>query len=380
MEYPCMRHGGVNRRDFVKASGAAVAFGATAAMLGGNIKIVQAGNPDGQDTSSILNYVPEMEYRRCGRTDLMVSAISLGGHWKRLGDLLSREGVKQTGNSWLGTDIDNPMFVENRDKIISRCIERGINYVDACTHEEIRTYARVLKGRRDKMYFGYSWDIWECRDPAWRPLDRLKEGFATGLKTAGLEYVDLWRIMFLEQSGQHEEKDVEAAMEALRWAKKEGLARFTGLSSHDRPHIMHMLDTYPDAIDVVVTPYFANTKVVTDESGLWARLKKNDIGWFGIKPFASHSVFKGTSMPGDPNEKEDNRLARMLLRSELCNEALTAPIPGLITEQQVDNAAMAILERRKLDLNEQAEVEQTMQRAFASLPSHHEFFRDWTVV
>ena len=34
-----------------------------------------------------------------------------------------------------------------------------------------------------------------------------------------------------------EEKEIEIAMEALDWAKKTGKARFTGVSSHDRPWI-----------------------------------------------------------------------------------------------------------------------------------------------
>ena len=39
----------------------------------------------------------------------------------------------------------------------------------------------------------------------------------------------------------------------------------------------------------------------------------------------------------------------MTLRSILCNPAITAPMPGLITPQQVDNACMAMVERRRLD-------------------------------
>ena len=74
-------------------------------------------------------------------------------------------------------------------------------------------------------------------------------------------------------------------MQALAAAKKQGKARFTGFSSHDRHHIEWMIRTYPEVVDVIVTPYTSNTKVVTDEHGLWATMKKLDVGWFGIKPF-----------------------------------------------------------------------------------------------
>jgi hypothetical protein len=34
-----------------------------------------------------------------------------------------------------------------------------------------------------------------------------------------------------------------------------------------------------------VTPYTAKTKVIDDESGLWASMKKHEVGWFGIYPW-----------------------------------------------------------------------------------------------
>jgi len=58
-------------------------------------------------------------------------------------------------------------------------------------------------------------------------------------------------------------------------------------------------------MDVVLTPYTSKTKVVTDETGLWASIKKHDVGWFGIKPFASNSIFKGDSSPDSPHFEED---------------------------------------------------------------------------
>ena len=131
---------------------------------------------------------------------------------------------------------------------------------------------------------------------------------------------------------------------------------------------------------MICTPYTAKTKVVADESGLWAAMKKHDVGWFGIKPFASNSVFKGDSSPSNPHAEEDNRLARLAIRYILCNPAITAPIPGLITVEQVDNMALAVKERRELDQDEKAELDRAMDRAWASLPARYEWLKQWEYV
>jgi aryl-alcohol dehydrogenase-like predicted oxidoreductase len=333
-----------------------------------------------------------MEYRRCGKTNLMISCVCMGGHWKRVDKMVP--GLFQK-NSWLSATLDRPEFEQNRSDVVSRCIERGINYVDACTREEVIMYAKALKGRRDKMYLGCSWYQEEMRSlsrqwqkaresgspmPAGWITGKLKEALDLAFKTTGLEYVDLWRITCNEQSSRHADAEVEEMIEALAWAKKSGRARFTGISSHDRPHIKSLIEKYPEQIEVVVTPYTARTKLIEDETGLWAALKKHDVGWFGIKPFTSGSLFKGDSSPDSPNREEDDRIARLTLRYILCNPVITAPIPGMISTHQVDNVALAAMESRELDKNERAELEAAMDRAWANLPYHYQWLKDWEYV
>jgi aryl-alcohol dehydrogenase-like predicted oxidoreductase len=378
----------VTRRDFVCASAAAAA--GTAVGLSGAFTVA-VGNPQQADTGKILNYNPDMEYRRCGKTNLMVSAVCLGGHWKRVNAVVPN---LFEGSSWLSATLDSPEFEKNRGDVVSRCIERGINYIDACTREEAIMYAKALKGRRRQMYLGFSWyqeemrflgSQWQSAQKQGKPLPAgwitkmLKQAIDHGFKTTGLEYVDLWRITCHEQSQNHSDAEMQEMIAALDWAKKTGRARFAGISSHNRPHIKKLIQTYPQ-LDVIVTPYTARTKMVEDESGLWAAMQKCDVGWFGIKPFASGSLFAGDSAPGNPHQEEDNRVARLTLRYILCNRRITAPIPGMITPAQVDNVALAVKERRQLDAQERAELERATERAWANLPYHYQWLKDWEYV
>jgi len=59
---------------------------------------------------------------------------------------------------------------------------------------------------------------------------------------------------------------------------------------------------------------------------------------------------------------------------------LKAPMPGLITPQQVDNACLAVVERRKLDVEEQTRLDRAMDRAWANLPEHYQWLKNWEYV
>ncbi len=405
-----MAHESLTRREFVK--NAAVAAGGMALGITPTYTI-RAGNPENAPTQNILNYNEQMEYRRGGKTNLMFSAVCLGGHWKRVNVVVP--GVFE-GHSWLSAKLDMPEFEKNRYDVVSRCIDRGINYIDACTREECIMYAKALRGRRDKMYLGFSWyqeemrglgSQWQSAKKARQPkppgwiTEKLKEALDRGMKATGLDYVDVWRITCHEQSSHHSDDEMAEMCEALAWAKKTGRARFTGISSHDRPHIKRWIQQAPDVMDVIVTPYTAKTKlqgakIETTEEGqaanivpmadgswensLWYAMQKADVAWFGIKPYSSGSLFKGNGAPGNPHQEEDDRLARLTLRAILTNPIITAPIPGMITPEQVDNAALAVLQRRALDVQEKAEIEAATDRALANLPYHYRWLRDWEYV
>jgi len=357
----------LTRRELIR-TGAVAAAG----LAVGGVSDVYAGT----DVTKTRSYNPEMKYRPLGKTGLMISSVCLGGHWKRVDKMVP--GVFE-GDNWLSADLDMEGFKKNRHDIVTRCIERGINYIDACTMQEVMAYSEALRGRRDSMYLGFSWYQEEMRNEQYRTTEALLGTLDKGMRQAKLDYVDLWRITMHEQSGQHTNAEVDEMMGALEKARKQGKCRMCGFSSHDRSHIKWMIETYPEVVQVVVTPYTAKSKLVTDESGLWAALRKYDIGWFGIKPFAGTSLFKGDSSPDSPTREEDDRLARMAIRYILCNPAITAPIPGIINPQQVDNVAKAIQEP-DLDEAEAKELSTAMDEAWVRLPEDYQWLKNWEYV
>lgn len=378
-QQPTGKGDGLSRRDLMR-TGAAAAAGLAAGI-----------GATGCKTTEVSKH-PEMKYRPLGKTGLSISSVCLGGHWKRVDQMVP--GVFG-GKSWLNADLDSDGFKENRREVVTRCIERGINYIDACTKQEVLAYSEALRGRRESMYLGFSWYQEEMRSlarqlqeaeksgkpkPAGWITEQLMAALDKGMREAKLEYVDLWRITMHEQSSRHTNAEVDEMMAALEKARKQGKCRFTGFSSHDRPHIKWMIETYPEVVQVVVTPYTAKSKMVTDETGLWATMKQRGIGWFGIKPFAGTSLFKGDSSPDSPTREEDDRLARMAIRYILCNPAITAPIPGLINTHQVDNVAKAIMEPGELDEAEAKELSEAMDHAWANLPASYQWLKNWEYV
>ncbi len=372
----------VTRRKFMRngAVGAAglalTAAGCEQAQKGETGKPCESHDKAEAAMRKTRSYNPDMEYRRLGKTGLWVSAVCMGGHWKRIDKMVP--GVFK-GKGWLSADLDSPGFRKNRRDVVTRCIESGINHIDACTWQEVTAYSEALRGRRDKMYLGFSWYQEEMRNEKCRTTKALLRTLDKGMRRTKLDYVDLWRITMHEQSGRHSKSEVDEMMGALAKARQQGKARFVGLSSHDRPHIKWMIETYPDVVQVVVTPYTAKSKVLPKDS-VFEAITKHGVGFFGIKPFASNSLFKGDSTPGNPHAEQDDRLARLAIRYILCNPAITAPIPGMINPHQVDNMAKAVKERRELDVAEAAELEHAMDEAWARLPANYQWLKDWEYV
>jgi len=307
------------------------------------------------DTKKILNYNPDMEYRRLGKTGLWVSAVAMGGHWKRVDKILSATGKT---------------FDQNCHNIVRRCIDVGINYIDACTKGEVIRDARALKGRRDKMYLALSHCGNETRNPDYRTAKKLLESLDEVLKDSGEDYTDLWRVTCYEPGGRHSFNTACEMVEALETAKKQGKARFIGFSTHDRRWIKFMIEYFPQ-IDCVCFPFTTMSKRAQTDS-VFEALKKQDVGAFGIKPFAAGSLFRG-------DREENNKRARLAIRYILHSNTVI-PIPGMNSIEYVDNVAKAVIERRQLDVNETAELDNANKQAWASLPSNYQWLKDWQYV
>ena len=326
------------RREFMR-EGAALAAGAAVAISG--VTGVEAKD---LDTSKILNYNPDMEYRRQGSTNLMVSAVCLGGH--------SRSDQQQ------------------RTEIVSRCIDAGINYIDACWDGEVKRDAKALKGRRDKMYLALSHGAKEVRNEKFRTSKKLLGSLDELLRDSGQEYTDLWRITCYEPGGRHAFNTACEIVEALETAKKQGKARFIGFSTHDRRWIQFMIEYFPQ-VDCVCFPFTTMSRRAPKDS-VFDVLKKCDVGAFGIKPFAAGSLFT--------REKEENmKRARLAIRYILATNTVI-PIPGMNSIEHVDNVVRAVKERRQLDIKEAAELKTASEQAWAKLPGNYQWLKDWQCV
>lgn len=332
----------VTRRKFMRdsvvtAAGVAVGLGAVGQSnkaVGGTLV----------NTSKILNYNPNMEYRRQGKTNLMISAVCLGGH--------SRSNQQE------------------RNEIVSRAIDVGINYIDACTRGEVIRDAKALKGRRDKMYLSLSHCGHEVRSKEYRTTKKLMEVLDGLLKESNQEYTDLWRITCYEPGGRHSFNTTCEVVGALEKAKKQGKARFIGFSTHDRRWIKFMIEYFPQ-IDCICFPFTTMSKRAQKDS-VFEALKKQDVGAFGIKPFAAGSLFR--------DDREENyKRARLAIRYILHSNTVI-PIPGLNSVQQVDNVAKAVMERRQLDLKEKAELDNANKQAWAKLPANYQWLKNWEYV
>lgn len=337
-----MKNSKINRREFVRDT--ALAAAGVAAGLGMSVPSVQAAEDKQADTSKILNFNSNMEYRRQGKSGLMVSAVCLGGHSRN-------------------SDAE-------RSEVISRCIDAGINYIDACWDNEVKRDAKALKGRRDKMYLGLSHGAKEVRNEEFRTSKKLIGSLDELLRDSGQDYTDFWRITCMEPGGRHTFDTASEIVDALEKAKKAGKARFIGFSTHDRRWIKFMVEYFPQ-VDIVCFPFTTMSKAAPKDS-LFDALKQRDVGAFGIKPFAAGTLFTG-------DKEEDYKNARLAIRYILRTNTVI-PIPGMHNIAEVDNVAKAVIERRQLDLKEKAEIKSFNGQIMANLPEHYQWLKEWEYV
>ncbi len=368
----------IDRREFVREGTAIVA--ATAAA--GNVAGADAAEVD---TSKIVNYNPKMHYRKLGKTNLMISEVSLGGHWK------NRGGGRYWGD--FAKDKTPDDVAKNRTEIISACVDVGINYLDITTSAECCAYGAALKGRREKMIVGAD-DYRICpRQKNNRNVKALTGGVEGCLRRLQTDYMDIWRPQ-MDAGGKNSDDDVKVVIETFQKLHEAGKVQHLGMSNHKRPWTQHIIETFPQ-FEMFIFPCTAKTKekgkpatkdnVTGGDSGnsVFDAIRKNNVGLVTIKPFNGGSLFKiKAKFPVvGVGSKEENDLARLTLQAILTNDAITATVPGLTTVYEVENAARASYDRPLGMTPRQREwLAQITDERWEQLPEEYQWLRDWEFV
>ena len=366
------------RRDFLRTSGQ-IAAGALIAGAAGQ-ELAHGAAKTTAETSSILNYDPNMHYRRFGKTNLMLSEVSLGGHWK------NREGGRYWGD--FSDEVVPDDVAANRTQIISKCIEVGINYLDITTPAECLAYGIALKGRREKMYVGADNHILCPRNAKNRTVEALMHDAETCVRQLGFDYLDVWRIQ-ADMAGRHTDDELKCMVEAFTKLRDQGKVRFLGISSHTRSFLQHVIETFPE-FSMIIFPYTAKSK--TEEAGagpgggdqsrsIFETVKKQDVGVVTIKPFAGGSLFRiQAQFPVvDVGSEEEHELARLTIGYILENDAITTTVPGMTTTREVENNVRASAERTAALREPEARqrLADATDRMWNELPQEYEWLREW---
>ncbi len=378
----------ISRRTFIRTSSLAAAGVATAGLA----KNTRA-NESTRDTSQILNYNPKMHYRRLGKTNLMVSEVSLGGHWKN----------RNAGRYWdhFANDRVPPDVEKNRTDVVSACIDSGINYLDITTAAECLCYGAALKGRREKMYVGA-----DIHNLGPRGSDRCNVKDQTHnvdecLRLLKTDYLDIWRPQ-AKMDGSNTDDEVKVLIETFHKLRDRGKVRHLGMSSHSRPWLEHIINTFPQ-FEMVIFPCSAKTRAkgqaptpanVTEVNpghgsdqtqSIFKTVVEKNVGIVTIKPFFGGSLFESYGKDKFPvmgvGSKKENDLARLTLQCILTNGSITATVPGLSTPYEAENAARASYTRvLGLSPAEKDWLMQITDERWANLPEEYAWLRDWEIV
>ncbi|MBC8869153.1 MAG: aldo/keto reductase [Planctomycetes bacterium] len=340
------------RRDFLKATSAAVAGASIAAHV--------SAAP--VDTSKILNYNSKMTYRTLGKTGFMISEVSLGGHGGRT--------------------------VEDRVPVLEKAVELGLNYVDNNIGAECDLYgaamAETKSAGRDKWFIGFaSWPqkiTTEYEDNL--TADGMMKSIEDRLKSYRTDMLDMWRpVGATWGEGQKamatmlmvSEKTLDLVVQVFEKAKQQGKVRFLGISAHNPKVFRRVLNDYPQ-FSVIIFPYLFLTKEFGGDSLLKLAQEKN-VGVIGLKPFGAGTTFG--LKPQQIRGKIDKR-ATSLVKEMLQEERLSAVIPGVNIPEQLEVNVQGSYEKGKPKTTEDEQtLHECRRNYYANLTPEYRWLHQW---
>ncbi len=238
-----------------------------------------------------------MNYRRLGKTELMVSEIGLGGEW------LERHNYDEC------------------KAVIDRAEELGINILDCWMSEpNVRSnIGKAIAGRRERWFIqGHIGSTWQDGQYVrTRDTEKCREAFEDLLARMQTDYIDLGMIHFVDQESDWDSLMSGPFIEYVKELKAAGKIRHIGMSTHNPAMVikaaesgmieMVMFSVNP-AFDLLpptedLDNYFADE--YQDGLGgidpvrvrMYKLCEQNDVGITVMKPYAGGRLFDGKRSP-----------------------------------------------------------------------------------
>lgn len=238
-----------------------------------------------------------MNYRRLGRTELMVSEIGLGAEW------LERHNEEECR------------------EIIETCAENGINILDCWMPEpNVRTnIGKAIRGSRERWIIqGHLGSTWQGGQYVRsRELPEVKAAFEDLLTRLQTDYVDLGMIHYVDFVKEYEEIMQGDFLRYVLEQKESGRIRHIGMSTHNpetakraaESGIVEMLlfsinpafDMLPATDDI--ENYFAEEYaeelggIAPERAELYRICEQKDVGITVMKGFAGGRLFDAARSP-----------------------------------------------------------------------------------
>jgi uncharacterized protein len=171
-----------------------------------------------------------MKYTKLGRTGLDVGVIGLG------------------------TEHLTP---QNIGPTVARAIERGMNYIDIMmwVPERKDAFGAVLRGCRDRVILAGHLSVGEQKGQyrKTRDLQECDELFHDQLRRLSTDHVDVLHLSYVDSAEEYKQvMGPGGILELALRLKKEGKARFLGMSGHEPETALKFIAT--GLIDVVMQP------------------------------------------------------------------------------------------------------------------------------
>jgi uncharacterized protein len=242
-------------------------------------------------------------YRRLGRTNAMVSDISLGSG--RINDVA----------------------------VARQALERGITYFDTApdysdTNSE-RVLGEALKayGQRDKVFLATKFCVSDGHLPSDTPVPKIIEAVHASLKRLQTDHVDLIHVHSCDRVERLMAPNIHEAFDRL---KEQGKVRFLGVSTHT-PNLEQVANTAIDSgrFDVMMLAY---------HFGMWPnfghileKAKAHDVGIVAMK------TLKGAKHTNLANFRDEaSAYSQAAFRWVLSNPAVACLVISIYLPQHID--------------------------------------------